>query len=136
MLTKITTPITLFKRFKTMRRQTGMITSQRRDQREEKENEKLRGHRRHYIYALRNPRTQRKSPNSRISIQKNAEISKTFRCGKKTRKKERYDSPSSQIYTNDPRKLETDHGKTREELCMISTTNLGVREDDRENKLI
>ena len=44
MLTKITTPIRLFKRFKTIRRQTGMTRSQRRNQKE-----KLRGHRRHYI---------------------------------------------------------------------------------------
>lgn len=44
MLTKVTTPIRLLKRFKTMRRQTGMIRSQRRNQKE-----KLRGQRRHYI---------------------------------------------------------------------------------------
>jgi len=50
MLTKITTPITLFKRFQTIRTQTRMIRSQRRNQRQERK--KLRGHRRHSYLML------------------------------------------------------------------------------------
>lgn len=52
MLTKITTPVTLFEIFQTMRRQSAMERSQGRNERTHQE---LYGHRRHIFYALRNP---------------------------------------------------------------------------------